>query len=174
MTRTQAPTVPVVSIEELRTALRKTSSIEDDLVVALEAAAVAHLDGYDGVLGRAIMPQKWRQDFDGWGDLRLALPDVSAVTVTAKSPTGVDVAPDAVELRRDGGGWIVFCSGPAVASVSVEMTVALPEAKLPAVKAAVKMLVGHWYVSREAAGGALSEIPLGVSALIAPLRVQQL
>lgn len=174
MTRTQAPTAPVVAIEDLRTALRKTSSIEDDLVVALEAAAVAHLDGYDGVLGRAIMPQKWRQDFTGWGELRLALPDVSAVTVTAVSAAGAPVTPDFVALRRDEAGWLVECRGPDAETVSVEMTVALPDAKLPIVRAAVKMLVAHWYVSREAASGPLSEIPLGVSALIAPLRVQAL
>jgi uncharacterized phiE125 gp8 family phage protein len=35
---------------------------------------------------------------------------------------------------------------------------------------AILLLVGHWYMSREAAAAGVSELPLGVAALLAPLR----
>lgn len=37
-------------------------------------------------------------------------------------------------------------------------------------KQAVLLLVGHWYNQREAVSGSLSEVPLGVEALVRPFR----
>lgn len=51
------------------------------------------------------------------------------------------------------------------------MTVALPADALPAVKMAIKLLVGHWYENREAASEVrIEDAPLAFGALIAPLR----
>ncbi len=40
-------------------------------------------------------------------------------------------------------------------------------------KHAIKMLVGHWYANREAVGNAGQNVPLGVSALLEPLKWKQ-
>ena len=40
-------------------------------------------------------------------------------------------------------------------------------------KHAIKMLVGHWYLNREAVGNAGQNVPLGVSALLEPLKWKQ-
>jgi uncharacterized phiE125 gp8 family phage protein len=42
----------------------------------------------------------------------------------------------------------------------------------PAVHA-IKMLVGHWYANREAVGNAGQNVPMGVAALIEPLKWKQ-
>lgn len=38
---------------------------------------------------------------------------------------------------------------------------------------AIKMLVGHWYLSREAVGNAGQNVPMGVAALLEPLKWKQ-
>ena len=40
-------------------------------------------------------------------------------------------------------------------------------------KHAIKMLVGHWYASREAVGSVGQDVPLGVAALLEPLKWKQ-
>ena len=40
-------------------------------------------------------------------------------------------------------------------------------------KHAIKMLVGHWYASREAVGSVGQDVPLGVAALLEPLKWRQ-
>jgi len=40
-------------------------------------------------------------------------------------------------------------------------------------KHAIKMLVGHWYLNREAVGNAGQNVPLGVPALLEPLKWKQ-
>jgi len=40
-------------------------------------------------------------------------------------------------------------------------------------KHAIKMLVGHWYLSREAVGSAGQNVPMGVAALLEPLKWKQ-
>lgn len=57
------PADPVVSLSDLKDHLRVDADDENDLIEALEQAAVAHLDGWHGILGRAIMAQVWSQSF---------------------------------------------------------------------------------------------------------------
>jgi uncharacterized phiE125 gp8 family phage protein len=40
-------------------------------------------------------------------------------------------------------------------------------------KHAIKMLVGHWYANREAVGNAGQNVPMGVAALLEPLKWKQ-
>lgn len=165
------PSDVVVSVADLKMHLRIDASFEDGHIEALELAAVAHFDGWRGVLGRAIMPQSWSQDFDDWGNLKLLLPDVSGVTVIGIKD-GVETAATTAVLCRDMAGFYVVADGDAADTVRVTYTAALPVEQLPAVQMAVKLLVGHWYQNREAVTeGTLSAAPMAVTALLAPLRV---
>lgn len=166
-----APTVPVVSTDALCAQLKVTE--EDDLALIddYERSVVAYLDGWGGVLGRAIREQVWRQEFPGWGTLHLAMPDVSAVTVTAEDAEGNAVAPTRADLRASSGGPYVIAEGPEAARVFVQFTCALPASKIPAAQQIVRMMVAHWYANREAVSEATTVVvPLGASALIAALR----
>ena len=61
-----APTVPCVSTADAKAHLRVDDGEEDALIEAAVAAAVQHLDGYGGILGRALMQQDWRQTLPLW------------------------------------------------------------------------------------------------------------
>lgn len=174
LTLVTAPTQPVVSTPDLREHLRVTDVGEDAYIASLAAGAVAYLDGWGGVLGRAIRPQVWRQEFDGWGTLKLALPDVTTVAVTYEDSDGDEQPVTGATLRKCGTAWVVEADGPDTQRVFVNMTCALPATRLPAAQAIVKLLVAHWYLNREAVGEAMQEVPMSADALIAALRYRAL
>lgn len=137
MIRVTPPSAPVVTLTDMKEHLRVLHDDEDLMIQSLTDAAVSWLDGWDGVLGRCVMPQTWRIDA---ADLvaGFRLPDVT----------------DAIE-NADG---------------SLVVTCALPVEKLPSVQMAVKLLVGHWYLHREAVGERMEAQPMAVRALLEPLR----
>lgn len=158
-----APTADVVSLVEMKAHLRVDHADEDATITAMTAAAVAHLDGYGGILGRAIMPQTWAQEWTCAGPYRLALPDASGLVVT------VDGVAAAFETELTPLGLVVTVDVTGDVT-RIEYDCALPAHLLPAVQIAVKLLVGHWYASREAAGDALAAVPLAFDAIVSPLR----
>jgi uncharacterized phiE125 gp8 family phage protein len=60
------PAVTPVSVEEARQHCRIDSYDEDVLLQMYVQAATAHLDGYTGILGRALITQTWQADFDAF------------------------------------------------------------------------------------------------------------
>lgn len=173
--RITAPSDQVVSLSDLKHHLRVMHDDDDDLIMSYEAAAVSWLDGYSGVLGRAILSQRWQETFPAWGCLRLALPDVSAATVTYRDGAGASQTVPNATLRFDGSAVIVDATGPAdAADITVVYTCALPEGDLSAVVQAVKMLVAHWYVRRETVGEAALSVPFAAEVLIGSKRRKQL
>lgn len=184
--RTVAPAA-LVSLEEakrhLNVALGNTD--DDDLIVALIASATSHLDGYAGILGRAIVTQTWRQSFCGFGGhFRLAIAPVASISSVKYFDTSnieqtiadtvytvhvdaigpfVTLEPDQVwpsAYHRSDAVTIEYVAGQAAADVP------------PQIKTAITMLVAQWYETREAtvADGAPVSMPLGVNALLDPLR----
>lgn len=89
--RTVAPAELPVTLAEVKASLRVTSSVDDDLITSYLGAAVGHLDGYDGVLGRCLVSQTWAQRFDGWdASFQLPFPDVQSVSVTYLDGDGAE------------------------------------------------------------------------------------
>lgn len=169
------PATPVVSLAELKLHLRVDFSDDDALIAALEATAVGYLDGWRGVLGRAILSQVWRQEFTGWGALDLALPDVSAVTVTYLDANGAEQAATTAVLRQGSAGQFVEADGPSADRIFVNMTSAMGTAHLEVAKTIIKMLVAHWYTNREAVGpSAMADAPMSANALIGAMRWNRL
>lgn len=148
-----------VTLLDVKEHLRVDHDEEDALISGLISAAVAHLDGRAGVLGRCIMPQTWRVSAEA-GDVVLPFPDVTAASVDyGDGPVVLDVTATA--------------SGPCVTLAQagdVTFTCAMPAHLLPAVQVAIKLLVGHWYATRETVGQSMEALPLAFDALIAPLR----
>ena len=162
------PTVPVVSLESLKAHLRVDHNDEDGGIAGLGATAASMLDGWHGVLGRAIMPQVWREEFEAPGPHVLALPDATVTTAT------VDGDAVTVTQRTTQAGVEVEAEGVA-GTVTVTYSCALPAHRLPVAQAAVKMLVASWYNTREAvAAGAMAPVPMGAEALIGTLRWRRL
>ncbi|WP_028029895.1 head-tail connector protein [Gemmobacter nectariphilus] len=158
-------TAEVVGVSDLKAFLRVDHGDEDGLIGALADAATAWLDGWGGVLGRAIMPQTWRQDFEGPGPHVLAMPDVVTVAATVD-----DVAVDVI-IEAIGAGAAVTAEG-VTGTLRVTYTCQMPPERLPAAQAAVKMLVAHWYMNRETVvtGTIATDVPMTVGALVAALR----
>jgi uncharacterized phiE125 gp8 family phage protein len=76
-----APALMPVSLLEAKEQLAVDADDHDALISGYIAAAVDHLDGWTGILGRALVEQTWRQDFDGFaGVLRLPLAPVISIT----------------------------------------------------------------------------------------------
>ncbi|MDI6834513.1 MAG: head-tail connector protein [Rhizobiaceae bacterium] len=186
--RITPPAVSPVSIDEARAHCRVDSDDDDAVISALIDAAVSHLDGWSGVLGRCLIHQDWRISFGDWPAcrfMRLPLPDVSAAmvkyfdsdnveqTVSASLFTSIEdergtvvrfgdnlTFPSVYDDRSD-GVRVEFTAGYGAAATDVP----------PAIRTAILLMVAHWYNNREAsAEGPQSEIPFGVSALIAPFR----
>lgn len=158
------PVGPVVAIDDLRAHLRVDHADEDALIVALEAAAVAYLDGWGGVLGRAIKAQTWRWEVDAWGEYALPLPDISAVAVTYLDDLGAEQPATSVTLTRTDGRTVAKIDGPAADRIFINMTAAMAARYLPTAQIIVKLIVAAWYDDRTA------DIPPAAHALITAIR----
>ncbi|WP_196258573.1 head-tail connector protein [Pelagibacterium limicola] len=186
------PAILPVTIAEAKVALRIDGSDEDAFIGGLIRAAVAHLDGWTGILGRCLVEQEWRQDFDKFAPcLRLPLwPVISVSSITWRNRAGqlATVAQSGYALKADMlGAYIRFKRDYAaptdlaeIAAVSVTFKAGYPntgddepKSTVPeAIKTAILMLLGHWEANREAVnvGNITTELPLGVAALLAPYR----
>lgn len=181
--RTAAPSVTPVSLTEVKAHCRVEGTDSDAVLTALLNAAVDHLDGWTGILGRCMVTQTWRQDFSGFGCMRLPLwPVASISTVTYYDADNAQqtLSTDVYTLRSDALGAYVDLkpdqSWPGVYArpdaVSVTFIAGQAAADVPAaLKAAILLLTSHWNENREAVSeGSMSPLPFGVSALIAPYR----
>lgn len=104
-----APAALPVSLEEVKRSLRIDGDDLDIEIGEQIAAAVAHYEGWTGILGIVLATQVWRQDFDRFDrDLCLPLgpvqPDEMAVTWRDAAEQISTVAPASYVLRIDGGG----------------------------------------------------------------------
>lgn len=181
--RIEPPDSLPVTVAEAKAWARIDHSDHNDMVTSLITAAVAHIDGHSGILGRCLVEQTWRQDYPYWRSIfRLPFPDVSSVTVKYYDASNVltTVSPSLYSLLADErGAYIWFNSDFTEPTLyddrqdAVQVTLVAgygdPEDVPEAIKSAIKMLVAHWY-DNPAAGAAIQEIPFGVSAILAPYR----
>jgi uncharacterized phiE125 gp8 family phage protein len=182
-----APVAPLVSVEEAKRHLRVDHADEDLVIAACVAAATERLDGWSGILGRALATQTWRQDYAGWCDvMRLPLHPVASITqVTYLDADGATqtLASSAYVLLRDAlGAFVTFkpgeswpALGPTHAPVSVTYVAGEPAEAVPSpIRAAILLMAGDLYRFRETAalGVSTSAIPMSttVEALIASYR----
>jgi uncharacterized phiE125 gp8 family phage protein len=182
--RTVAPTEALLSLSDVKAHLRVDHADEDAVIVGLMDAALAHLDGYRGILGRALVTQTWTVEFPSFSDrLEIPLAPVQSATVQYYDSTDsiqtlaasvyavlTDGLSPYITLKynqqwpqtytRDDAVKITFVAGYGGAS-------SVP----PAIRAAALLLIGHWYANREAVSEAqMAEVPLAVSSLLGPFR----
>lgn len=187
LVRTVAPTDTPVSLAEAKAHLRVDADNQDDdaLIQGLLDAATDHLDGYAGILGRCLVAQTWALRLSAFPcEIELPLgPLISVTGITYLDPDGATqtLATSVYEVI-DGPAPLVVLkhnqSWPSIRSRARSVTVTFvagwaTRASVPsAIKAAILLLIGHWYANREAvaAGPNASELPLGVTALLAPYR----
>lgn len=156
-----------VSMVDMLTHLHVFHYDDDAYIGGLQAAAVAYLDAYGGVLGRCIMPQTWAVDVTGPGPHLLPFPDATGIDVVA------DGAAVAFEQALTGCGTVVTAADAAGdAAITITAVYGLPDQRLPAARALVQLIVGGWYQNRESVviGSSAVELPMAAGALIAALK----
>ena len=175
------PATEPLTLEDAKLHLREDGTAQDALITSLIKAAREHVEGF---LGRALVTQTWDLTLDGFpssGEVLIPRPPLVSVTsvkyldaagvqqTMTASDYVVDVAqqPGRVFLAY-GANWptiqtrqnavvIRFVAGYGAAA-------SVPES----IKAAVKLLVGHWYENREAAivGTSAAAVPMAVESLL--------
>lgn len=179
------PSAEIVSLAEAKRHVRVEHGDDDALIEGYVAAAVAHLDGASGWLGRALAPQTWRVEYPAFpeGGIELPLAPLTAVgSVVYRDPIAVDQTLAASAYREfgigsaAGGGIEPVSTWPATGDgeAAVRVTFTAGHASVPTpIKQAILLLVGHWYANRETVnvGNITSELPFTVEALLTPFRV---
>jgi uncharacterized phiE125 gp8 family phage protein len=178
---TTAPASEPVTLAEAKAHCRVDDTASDDLLGALIVTARQHVEQYAGL---AIEAQTVSLQCSDWSDLgALPVAPVSAVTSlkyldqTATEQT-VDSG-DYVLIGADtlapsiGRGFGVSWPTPYGRGDAIRLVVVAGYADVPApIKAAMLLLIGHWFENREAVvEGQAMELPLSVSALLANYRV---
>lgn len=179
--RTVAPAEGLLTLDDVKAQCRIDSSDEDALVQGLIDAVTARLDGYSGILGRALIEQTWRQDFDGFDDaLRLPLGDLMAVSsVTYYDGSNVsqtlattiytafsDEIGPYVALKPD-QSWPVTYSRADAVRVTWTAGFGAAATDVPqAIRHAALLMISQWYDNRSADHA----MPVAADALLAPYR----
>lgn len=157
---------------------------EDATLSGLIAAARQHLDGRNGILGRALVSQTWaltRDDLPATG-IRLPLAPVASVTsVEYVDGDGVTqtLAADQYVLSGDrvlpayDATWPTPRAQVDAATVTFVAGYGSAAAVPQPLRQAILLMVGYWYEQRSAVnvGNIVNEMPLAVDALTAPYRV---
>lgn len=179
----------VVTLDEAKDQCRVDFVYDDDYLKTLIATATSHLDGANGVLGRALLRQQWEMRLDYFlPSIRIPLPplitvdavkyiDASGVEQTL-DPATYQVVPNgdqaAMIVPAYGKCWPSHQAAPD--AVRITFTAGFDDGtKVPSpIKHAAKLLIKHWYDFREPAiipdrgAGAVLQIPNSIDALLAP------
>tara|TARA_R110000868_G_scaffold12110_7_gene58722 strand:- start:14749 stop:15324 length:576 start_codon:yes stop_codon:yes gene_type:complete len=179
------PASEPVTLEEARAHLRLDTEDEDTLLgVFLTAARVA----LEAQTRRAFVTQSWRLILDAWPTEVVTLPmaPVSAVTAVTMNDAGAPrvVAASLYDTALDGDTPRIVTTGvwptPSrrVGGIHIDFTAGYGAAvDVPApLRQAILLLAAHWFENREpvSIGDKAGELPLSVSALIAPYRLVHL
>lgn len=191
LTLVTAPASEPLTLAEVKAHLRVDLADEDVLITALIQAAREHVENFTH---RALITQAWDLMLDGFprGDA-IWLPKAPAISVTSVSYvdstgasqvwspalyiTDIPVGPTAQRARIAPAYNQYY---PVTRSVMNAVTVRFmagygASAAVPsAILASMKLLIAHWYQSREAVlvglRAAAIEIPVGIDALLWPYK----
>lgn len=194
--RTVAPTTYPVTLEEAKDHVGATGYEDDDKKIEnMIAAATAMLDGYDGILGRALMTQTWKVTFPDWSYDALRLPLVPVQSVSSVKYYDSD---NVLQTFAPSGNWALYqdALSPFVSILSgvswptglynrldaIEVTFVAgygtkPDDVPAPIRSAILLIVGHLFENREQVtigNMQATELPWGVPQLISPYRIQAL
>ncbi len=156
-----APATTPITLAEAKAHCRIDEDDEDDLVTAFIQAAVDHLDGYTGVLGRCLVTQTWSISVANWSDMvRLPFPDCSSVSVVYNDTDGQEqtvstslfwTLEDAVSSDVCFGSEFTSPSlndEPEPITIQFDSGFGDANAVPAAIKTAMLLLVSHWNENR--------------------------
>lgn len=184
------PAALPVTVAEAKANLIYSASDQDAFIESLIRIAVSHLEARNGILGRALITQTWETRLERFptrynGRIELPFPPLQEVDwIKYLDATGAEqtVAPSTYVV--DGQhliGRVRLAPGQAWPSTLCDETAVRIQFKAgygdtaatvpPAIKQAILLLVGHWWLNREAVGQAGGPHAFAVEALTSAFRV---
>lgn len=178
--RTVAPVAPLLTAAEIKAQSRVDASDEDSLIASIGLSIAATLDGYTGILGRALITQTWAQGLDGFADMvRLPLAPVQSVAVSYVDADGeTQSMADAYRLHADAvSPYLRRIDGatfPATETrddaITITMVCGYGDASTDVpqdIIQAAKLMAAHFFDHREAvAPMQFHELPMGAQWLL--------
>lgn len=175
---TAAPAA-LVTLAEAKAHCRVAHDDEDSLIEGYIAAASAMLDGFDGMIGKAIAQQTVRVSFQRTIGDEIELPVFpvqSLSSITYYDAANEQQTFDSANVRLvasedyarinlvDGAAWPTLFERADAMSINVVCGFATVPAPI---KHAALLMIGHWYENREAASEKnMQPIALAVDALV--------
>jgi uncharacterized phiE125 gp8 family phage protein len=189
LNQTAAPSGAPITLAEAKAHCRVDHSDDDTLIGSLISAAVQHLDGRRGYLGRCLLTQSWEyrvHAFPQCGVIELPLPPLQSVASVKYIDAGgneltlaadqyvVDAATYHGQVRR---AYDIVWPVARLEAYAVRITFVAGFGDAAAVpqpiKNAILMMIGHLYEHRETvAPGAMVEVPLAARWLLGPYRLE--
>lgn len=182
------PTLEPVSVDEAKAHLRVDTASEDDLIKGWIAAARRWCETYTN---RRFINTTIRYTLDAFSD-EMEIPVSPLASVSSITYTDVDGASQTLSASvyqvdtYSQPGRVVLAynqTWPLIRSevvnpVQINAVVgygATPDSVPDGIKAAIKLLVGHWFEHREAVniGNIVNDIPLTVHSLLYPFRLME-
>jgi uncharacterized phiE125 gp8 family phage protein len=183
--RIAAPTEPVVTLANVKSALVIETAYHDARLIDHIAAATAKLDGRDGIVGRCLMPQSWRFTMAGFpcGGIQLPLPPTRTVdSITYLDAAGAELTLAAASYRVVAGGysgaairlkqgftWPVTACEPDAVRIDFTAGYDTGDPDLETFRQAIRLLVKYWFD-----GGPGNAVPDAVEQLISTHRLAPL
>lgn len=175
---TPATALPV-SLVEAKSHLRVDFTDDDTLIGMYIAAAAGHVDGKDGMLGRALVDSTWELVLDAFpcNEIKIPLPPLISVTSikyddSAGNEQTIAASQYTVDNVREPGWVLPATTWPAtfagVNSVRIRYragyldTSSPPITEVPAdIKAGMLMMIGALYAQRETVveGQSIEQVP---------------
>lgn len=181
LVRTVAPASAVITLAEAKRHCRVDHADDDTDITELVEVATAAIEGPNGI-GIALKPQTWRMSLDYFPcEIKIPLGPVTAISsigytdsagaaaTIASWRVDFDTQPCRIWPARDTAWPAILCEPGAV-----KVTFVCGYATVPSdLKAALKLLVGHFYEHREAVTTDLKaiDLPMGVDAILNRYRV---
>lgn len=182
-----APTDLPVGLDYVKSHTVVDFDDDDEILTEYINAAVSHLDGHAGIMGRAIMPQSVVQPLADFSCL--SLPYGKVRSITSISYYDVDGTVQTVDdadytlLNGPGGSYIHFIDGDNIPSVFARPDAVMvtyqagwadADSVPSAIKLAIVMMCSEWYENRTGTNEGrvqIREIPNGVHDLLASKRL---
>ncbi len=188
LTLVTAPAVLPILLDQAKDHLKVSTNDEDAYIGGLISVATAQLDGWAGVLGRAMIMQTWDLTLPAFCDrLRLPLPP----TISVDTITYIDTAGASQTLGA--GIWTLVSGGTGKSELVRDIDQSFPSTRTqddavtvqftagygpswndvpPTLRHAMLFLIAHYYEERQIVGpGGLAKIPDAADALITPHRM---
>jgi len=190
--RTIPPSETPVSLEQAKAHCRVDHDDDDVLIESLIAAATERVDGYFGILGRALIDQEWTVNYRDWPyeKVRLPLRPVTQIVSVmywnnATPSVQTEFSASNYSLLEDHLGpyiaWTPDADSPSLADRddAIEITFvtgygsAAEDVPQP-IRHAILMMVAHWYEHRETVivGDSATIIPMAAETLLSTYRLQ--